>query len=188
MDDYEEQEETQLSAEETEQIEADAKEVKMPSDEPTNELFNLIFKDARICHFVADLIAGMSVDDAAKRNFVPTQNVLQIDDAIAKEVCDAMKWAPEMWDSVSHAATATYYQIMNGECSAPVITLLCKGIDYDCAVLNAENMGYVRGRNEKIELLKRSDMASLSNTEKPQKSATHFTTILENTRRSVWDD
>lgn len=156
--------------------------------EKKDDIFQLIFKDARICHFVADLIAGKPADDAAKSNFATSVVTPQIDEATAKEVCDAMQWVPEMWDSMSKDINEAYSHIMNGDCSQNTIMLLCKGNNYENAILDAEQKGYVRGKNEKIELIKQEGTRIFHSNSFKDNSSQRYTSILENSRRSVWDD
>ncbi len=68
--------------------------------------------------------------------------------------------------------------LSKGEINERVVTLLAQGLKHDEDVKNAETAGYIRGRNEKIDLMTRPDR---------EVETTEPASFPRYRRRSVWD-
>lgn len=77
-------------------------------------------------------------------------------------------------------------EIMNSHAEDVALELIRKGLDYDDAVANADKEGYVRGKNEKIELVKGHRMPQLD-AEITDDSAAKEVLFPKYTKRSVWE-
>ncbi len=71
-------------------------------------------------------------------------------------------------------------EIMRGEVSASAVKMLLAGLRHDDDVKNAEGEGYIRGRNEKIELQQRFEQYS-------EEYARANSVMPRFARRSIWD-
>ena len=103
-----------------------------------NDIMKAMFKDARVGHFIIDILSGKD----------------------------------------AHEASSTYFPNENNSNEM-------QQVDIDSLVTKAEERGYLRGRNEQIEL-KMQEPSQWQSTPKRQKNIVE-TTILNHPRRSVWE-
>lgn len=99
------------------------------------DVMKAIVKDARVGHFIVDILNGMNVGEASKTHF-------------------------------------------NDEADEKLQSSI------DALVNEAEQRGYLRGRNEQIEVKMRQPFQSTEPIERPEKRKA---SILNHIRRSVWD-
>lgn len=71
-------------------------------------------------------------------------------------------------------------EIMRGEVSQMAVKTIMAGLSHDTDVKNAEGEGYIRGRNEKIELENHFDKYADSEAEA-------HSVVPRFARRSIWD-
>ena len=109
---------------------------QMPS---VNDVMQAMVKDARVGHFLVDVLTGMNVNEASALHF-PAENA---EKAIYEESIDSL-------------------------------------------LTEAEQRGYLRGRNEQIEVKMQEPLHWQSR--KPERKPVIETTILNHPRRSVWED
>ena len=109
---------------------------QMPS---FNDIMQAMLKDARVGHFIIDILSGKDAREASSTYF-PNEN------------------------SANEA----------------------QQVDIDSLVTEAEERGYLRGRNELIEL-KMKEPSQWQSSPKRQKQVVE-TTILNHPRRSVWEN
>lgn len=79
-------------------------------------------------------------------------------------------------------------ELMNERAEAVALEVIGKGLDFENAVANADKEGYVRGKNEKIELIKGGRMPQLdaeSADEDDEKPA--WDLFPRYRKRSVWE-
>ncbi len=77
-------------------------------------------------------------------------------------------------------------EIMSSRAEDVALELIGKGLAYDEAIANADKEGYVRGKNEKIELVKGHRMPQLDADVKPDGAADVMFPIYA--KRSVWEN
>lgn len=85
------------------------------------------------------------------------QEELQI---IADLALDDALHAMNLPNEVLQAVKTAYHQMRGTTIEPSVLQLLAKGLTHDDDVKNAESDGYVRGKNEKIELINHFDANS----------------------------
>ena len=112
----------------------DVKEIAQ-SAPSLKDVMKAIVKDARVGHFIVDILNGVNVNEASKTHF---------------------------------------YNETNNESQSTIDTL----------VDEAEQRGYLRGRNEQIEVKMRQ---SISPSETGKQTPCNEPSILSHIRRSVWD-
>lgn len=112
----------------------DVKEIAQ-SAPSLKDVMKAIVKDARVGHFIVDILNGVNVNEASKTHF---------------------------------------YNETNNESQSTIDTL----------VDEAEQRGYLRGRNEQIEVKMRQ---SISPSETGKQTTCNEPSILSHIRRSVWD-
>ena len=78
-------------------------------------------------------------------------------------------------------------EIMSEQAESAAMDLLSKGIGYDEAVANADKEGYIRGRNEKIELKKGHRMSQLDEEPASEKETSGML-FPRYEKRSVWEN
>ena len=76
--------------------------------------------------------------------------------------------------------------LMQDKAESLALELLQKGMGYDEAVANADKEGYLRGKNEKIELVKGHRMPQLDKTPQPEEQ-TQEMLFPRYGKRSVWE-
>ena len=76
--------------------------------------------------------------------------------------------------------------LMQDKAESLAMELLQKGMGYDEAVANADKEGYLRGKNEKIELVKGHRMPQLDKTPQPEEQ-TQEMLFPRYGKRSVWE-
>ena len=80
-------------------------------------------------------------------------------------------------------------ELMRTRAEAIALELIEKGIGYDVAVADADKKGYVRGRNEKIELAKRHRMPQLDAVgEKGDADVRGLGLFPRYVKRDFWED
>lgn len=104
-----------------------------------DDLMQAMVKDARVGHFIVDILSGMNVNEASSLHFPSTPD--------------------------ENDATAT---------------------DIDSLLNEAEQRGYLRGRNEQIEV-KMRELDQWQRTPDSRQPVIE-TTILNHPRRSVWEN
>lgn len=77
-------------------------------------------------------------------------------------------------------------EIMNKRAEETAMDLISKGLGYDEAVANADKEGYIRGRNEKIELKKGHRMPQLDEGSAPENESPGVL-FPRYEKRSVWE-
>lgn len=82
-------------------------------------------------------------------------------------------------DDVTAAAVRQILEPVDSGVSSNIVTLIATAIKHDDDVKNAETAGYLRGRNEKIEIVNRIDDTDVETT------PVNFPRYC---RRSFWDD
>lgn len=78
-------------------------------------------------------------------------------------------------------------EIMKEHAESLAMDLLQKGVSYDEAVANADKEGYLRGKNEKIELITKHRMPQLDNEPGDDLGETSQCPFPRYGKRSVWD-
>lgn len=78
-------------------------------------------------------------------------------------------------------------EIMKEHAESLAMDLLQKGMNYDEAVANADKEGYLRGKNEKIELVTNHRMPQLDNNPDDDLGETSQSLFPRYGKRSVWD-
>lgn len=78
-------------------------------------------------------------------------------------------------------------ELMRERAENMALELLQKGMGYDEAVANADKEGYLRGKNEKIELVKNHRFNSLDELPSIEDPLSETTIFPRYDRRSVWD-
>ncbi|MGN0213397.1 MAG: hypothetical protein ACI4AH_01140 [Muribaculaceae bacterium] len=109
-----------------------------------------------------------SASDAEDRQLL---NELAVDD-----VACAMKIGADVVSQIKEICG----QIVRGEVNATAIKTIMAGVTHDDDVRNAEGEGYLRGKNEKIELENRFDQDA-------EKHAARNGLVPRFVRRSIWD-
>lgn len=82
-------------------------------------------------------------------------------------------------DDVTAAAVRQILEPVDSGVSSNIVTLIATAIKHDDDVKNAETAGYLRGRNEKIEIVNRIDDTDTETT------PVNFPRYC---KRSFWDD
>lgn len=80
-------------------------------------------------------------------------------------------------------------ELMNERAEAVALDIIGKGLDFENAVANADKEGYVRGKNEKIEIVKGGRMPQLDAESEDEEKAELFSHTLfpRYEKRSVWE-
>lgn len=80
-------------------------------------------------------------------------------------------------------------ELMKDVAETTALELIEKGLTYDDAVAEADKEGYLRGKNEKIELVKNHRMPLLDADESSEEDTPENHTVFPRYRkRSVWDE
>lgn len=107
-----------------------------------NPLISIALADPRLCRFIADLLSGQNAELSAKRNF--PQEPAEMPASIA----DKFGMDAETATAVGKAGLS----VMSGDWSDNAVGILLKAVNHDKHVKEAESDGYIRGRNEAIDL------------------------------------
>lgn len=78
-------------------------------------------------------------------------------------------------------------ELMRRHAEEAALEVLQKGEKYDEAVANADKEGYLRGKNEKIELVKNHRLTSLDEPANTEDETQEPAVFPRYSRRSVWD-
>ena len=103
------------------------------------------------------------------------EDLMLLNDLAIDDAATAMNEA----DAVTQLKTYCR-EIMRGEVSDSAVKMLLAGLRHDDDVKNAEGEGYIRGRNEKIELQQRFEQYS-------EEYARANSVMPRFARRSIWD-
>lgn len=118
--------------------------------------------------------AGYSLEEAVKD--IPDREVGD-DDA----TMDLLKRFPKVRESIA--------ELMKDRAENVALDIIRKGLEYDDAVADADKEGYLRGKNEKIELVKNHRMPQLDDMTSADEEAEERSILFPYYgRRSVWDD
>lgn len=80
-------------------------------------------------------------------------------------------------------------ELMKDRAENVALDIIRKGLEYDDAVADADKEGYLRGKNEKIELVKNHRMPQLDDMTSADEETEERTILFPYYgRRSVWDD
>lgn len=80
-------------------------------------------------------------------------------------------------------------ELMKDRAENVALDIIRKGLEYDDAVADADKEGYLRGKNEKIELVKNHRMPQLDDMASADEETEERTILFPYYgRRSVWDD
>lgn len=120
-----------------------------------NPLISIAMTDARLCRFIGDLIAGDNADSAVARNFPHRLPEMPADVATRHHLDE----------DASQAVSKLGQTVMKGDWSDAAMNILLRAARHDDDVKNAEAAGYLRGRNEAIEVHRRKQIHSYSPTE-----------------------
>lgn len=79
-------------------------------------------------------------------------------------------------------------EIMREHAENVALELLSKGLGFDDAVANADKEGYLRGKNEKIELVKNHRMPQLDTSTTVEDSAEQRRSLFpQYSKKSIWE-
>lgn len=136
--------------------------------ENTNENFEKDALDSSVLEEIAQL------DERPVEDSEPTEQVTDDDDA----TMSVLKRFPKVCARIA--------KLMDERAEEMALDLIHKGLDYDDAVANADKEGYVRGRNEKIELVKGHRMPQLDDAEEEETDAARVM-FPRYGKKSVWE-
>jgi hypothetical protein len=114
---------------------------------------DLLVSNPALCRLIADLIDGKTIDQAIVDNFkgwVKQNSTAKISDESVEKLSSLANVSDEMRQKIISAAD----EIRKNGLNDTTANLLLHALDYDNAVKNADASGYIRGKNEKIELVK----------------------------------
>ncbi len=151
-----------------------------------NDLIDTMLHDARMCRFVADVIAGDPIDQVAQRIFPTSTKPPKIDsDYIASQLSE-LNVEHELLGDVEQQLSMLIDSSSLSSLTPEMLNTLCRGVLYDIQIAEAEQKAYIKGRNEQIEIIKRDAEILFSETP-PQPQRARYTTLLDSPRRSIWD-
>lgn len=150
------------------------------------KLISLLFKEPGMAHLIGDIMEGIPAQEAVARNFSMKNEPKTIDEEHFAEVIEELNIPADTLPQMVSNARQMYSRISQGEVSPDITQLIIKGMNYDTALAQAGEKGYLQGRNEKIELLNKPALHRQNASE--QQPPQHYTSILGGVRRSVWDD
>ena len=107
-----------------------------------NPLISIALADPRLCRFIADLLSGHDAELSAKRNF--PQEPPEMPASVAKRF--------GMDDETANAVGKAGLAIMSCDWNDKAVKTLLRAVNHDRHVEEAESNGYIRGRNEAIDL------------------------------------
>ena len=106
-----------------------------------NPLVSIAIAEPRLCRFIGDLLAGEDTECAVKRNFPQVPPLMP--DGIAKEY--------GMDEATARQVADCGLEIMKGDWSERAVKILLQAVNHDSDMKEAEETGYLRGRNSAIE-------------------------------------
>lgn len=121
-----------------------------------NPLISIALTDPRLCRFIADLLSGQNAELSAKRNF--PQKPPEMPASVAEKFGMDERTAAE----VGKAGLA----VMSCDWNDKAVEILLKAVNHDRHVDDADSNGYIRGRNEAIDMKRhRHSFKQIGNTE-----------------------
>lgn len=137
---------------------ADASPASSPTDLATlfadwigNPLVAIAISDPRLCRFIGDLLDGNSADCAVRRNF-PQQSHKMPEDLPTRF---------DMDENTASQVAEMGHKVMAGDWSDEAVNILLRAARHDDDVKNADNAGYIRGRNSAIEIRRRNSIPTI---------------------------
>lgn len=153
------------------------------------DIYDMMLGDAKMCHFVADILSGVPSDEAAKVHLVPVASPLKIDKDMIADVLASIDETLVLTDELENELQVLNANIYDEISRTKVLKVLCQGLHYEQMVSDAERRGYIKGRNENIEIKKakgKKFMPELTEREASDKEQRDIA-ILKNPRKSIWD-
>ncbi len=107
-----------------------------------NPLISIALTDPRLCRFIADLLSGQNAELSAKRNF--PQEPPEMPASVAEKF--------GMDDETATAVGKAGLAVMACDWNDKAVEILLKAVCHDRHVNDADSNGYIRGRNEAIDM------------------------------------
>lgn len=117
--------------------------------ENTNEIFEENVLDSEVLKKSEPMAEplGENVETEEIENEVGTDGVISVGNVAEDDATmNVLKRFPKVCARIA--------ELMNERAEAVALEIIGKGLDFENAVANADKEGYVRGKNEKIELVK----------------------------------
>ena len=139
-----------------------------------NQELNKVLQEAQVA---GDAVAP----DMAEQCSHPQPPELEQKKPAFSEVVAQAAQALGLSDAITSVVQEVLAPLEQGRLSHNVVKLIAHAISRDEDLKNADAAGYLRGRNEKIELVNRA-------SEEPPEAEVKPTAFPRYTRRSFWDD
>lgn len=109
-----------------------------------NPVLNILFQNPSLTGIISDIYAGNDFESAVSRNIKGWKKIKQID-ILPIEIAD---------EDTRHKTMAICQNYSNGEIDNELIEIIRKGIEYDSDLEAARNEGYLKGKNERIDIMR----------------------------------